>query len=149
LRWRWLEEIHPAARVQAIDDPSENDNSRFGANYTLEILGREPDIVFTSEDYGGPWARFLGCRHVLVDREGVRFPVSASAVPAAPLKHWEFLEPGVRAYFAKRVCVVGAESTGKTRLARELAEHYRTAWVPEYARQHCEKLLASGVDLWT
>jgi HTH-type transcriptional repressor of NAD biosynthesis genes len=31
-----------------------------------------------------------------------------------------------------RVCVLGAESTGKTTIAAALAEHYRTLWVPEY-----------------
>jgi NadR type nicotinamide-nucleotide adenylyltransferase len=30
------------------------------------------------------------------------------------------------------VCVLGAESTGKTTLAAALAEHFRTLWVPEY-----------------
>ena len=35
----------------------------------------------------------------------------------------------------KRVVVTGSECTGKTTLARALAAHYETAWVPEYARQ--------------
>jgi NadR type nicotinamide-nucleotide adenylyltransferase len=48
--------------------------------------------------------------------------------------NWEFIPRCVRPYFAKRVCVFGPESTGKTTLARRLAEHFRTAWVPEYAR---------------
>ena len=48
----------------------------------------------------------------------------------------------------KRVCVVGAESTGTTTLAQQLAAHYRTVWVPEYGREYSEKLAASGVDLW-
>jgi NadR type nicotinamide-nucleotide adenylyltransferase len=48
----------------------------------------------------------------------------------------------------KRVCIVGAESTGTTTLARELAEHYKTAWVPEYGREYSEKLAAAGIDLW-
>jgi HTH-type transcriptional regulator, transcriptional repressor of NAD biosynthesis genes len=65
------------------------------------------------------------------------------------MRTWEFLEPCVRAYFAKRVCIVGAESTGKTTLARALAEHYATTWVPEYARDYCQKLQDAGVDLWT
>jgi HTH-type transcriptional regulator, transcriptional repressor of NAD biosynthesis genes len=30
------------------------------------------------------------------------------------------------------VCVLGAESTGKTTIAAALAEHYGTLWVPEY-----------------
>lgn len=33
-----------------------------------------------------------------------------------------------------RVCLIGPHSTGKSTLARELAAHYRTAWVAEYAR---------------
>jgi NadR type nicotinamide-nucleotide adenylyltransferase len=149
LRAQWLREMHPAACVRAIDDPGEDDDSEFWAEYTVRILGNAPDVVFTSEDYGEAFARFLGCRHVLVDRERTHVPVSARAIRAAPLRHWEYLEPCVRAYFAKRVSVVGAESTGTTTLARDLAAHYNTVWVPEYGREYCEKLQAAGVDLWT
>src|SRR5688500_13811332 len=39
----------------------------------------------------------------------------------------------------KRVCLVGAESTGKTTLAAGLASHYNTVWVPEYARAFLKK----------
>jgi len=38
----------------------------------------------------------------------------------------------------KRVAIVGAESTGKTTLAQELAAHFKTVWVPEYGRQYTE-----------
>lgn len=34
-----------------------------------------------------------------------------------------------------RIAVIGPESTGKSTLCTRLAEHYDTAWVPEYARQ--------------
>lgn len=148
LRRQWLAEIHPRAHVRAIDDPGEDDNSRFWAEYTVRLLGYTPDIVFSSEDYGEAYARYLGCRHVMVDRERMHVPISASAIRSHPLRHWEFLEPCVRAYFVKRVCVVGAESTGTTTLARQLAEHYRTVWVPEYGREYCERMQADGVDLW-
>jgi NadR type nicotinamide-nucleotide adenylyltransferase len=37
-----------------------------------------------------------------------------------------------------RVCLHGPESTGKTTLARELAEHFHTLWVPEFGRLYCE-----------
>ena len=33
----------------------------------------------------------------------------------------------------------GPESTGKTTLCRQLAEHYKTFWVPEYAREYLQK----------
>jgi HTH-type transcriptional repressor of NAD biosynthesis genes len=85
----------------------------------------------------------------MVDRERSRVAISATAIRSAPLRYWEFLEPCVRSYFAKRVSVVGAESTGTTTLARDLAQYYGTAWVPEYGREYCEKLQAAGVDLWS
>lgn len=40
----------------------------------------------------------------------------------------------------KRVCVIGPECTGKTSLSEFLAGHFKTTWVPEYARSYLEKL---------
>jgi HTH-type transcriptional regulator, transcriptional repressor of NAD biosynthesis genes len=64
-------------------------------------------------------------------------------VRADPLGCWEFLEPPVRGFYAVRVCVVGAESTGKTTLAEDLARHFDTVWVPEYGREYSERKLAA------
>lgn len=35
--------------------------------------------------------------------------------------------------------VYGPESTGKTTLARQLAEYYQTAWVPEFSRDYLQQ----------
>lgn len=43
----------------------------------------------------------------------------------------------------KKVAIVGPECTGKTSLAQALANHYKTEWVPEYARGYLEKLVRS------
>lgn len=40
----------------------------------------------------------------------------------------------------KRIALLGGESSGKTTLARALAEALDTAWVPEYGRQRWEEL---------
>lgn len=40
----------------------------------------------------------------------------------------------------RRVAIVGPECTGKTDLARFLANHYQTLWVPEFARAYLEQL---------
>jgi NadR type nicotinamide-nucleotide adenylyltransferase len=37
-----------------------------------------------------------------------------------------------------RVCLLGAESTGKSTLARALAEHFETVWNPEYGRPYTQ-----------
>ena len=38
----------------------------------------------------------------------------------------------------KLICLIGAESTGKTTLAQALAAHFNCLWVPEYLREFCE-----------
>ena len=40
----------------------------------------------------------------------------------------------------KKIAVVGPESTGKSTMSAYLANHYQTVWVPEFAREYCEKL---------
>ena len=35
----------------------------------------------------------------------------------------------------KKIVIIGPESTGKSTLCTELAHHYNTLWVPEYARE--------------
>ncbi|MEP6927599.1 MAG: ATP-binding protein [Ginsengibacter sp.] len=39
----------------------------------------------------------------------------------------------------KKFVVLGPESTGKSTLCSQLAEHYNTLWVAEYAREYLEK----------
>lgn len=40
----------------------------------------------------------------------------------------------------RKIAITGPESTGKSILSEELAAHYKTAWVPEYAREYLEHL---------
>jgi len=40
----------------------------------------------------------------------------------------------------KKFVVIGPESTGKSTLCEQLATHYKTIWVPEYAREYLMKL---------
>lgn len=39
-----------------------------------------------------------------------------------------------------KIAITGPESTGKSRLAMELAEHYKTVYVPEFAREYIDHL---------
>jgi HTH-type transcriptional repressor of NAD biosynthesis genes len=104
------------------------------------------DAVFSSEAYGSELARRFHAEAVLVDPDRSRVPVSGTAIRSDPVAHWDRLGPGARGWFARRVIVVGAESTGTTTMARALARHYRlrggvwagTRWVPEYGRELTE-----------
>ncbi len=137
----WLREMFPAARVRLIPDVyyGHDDDSQLWAQLTIGWLGRAPDVVFTSERYGEPYAHFLGCQHIEVDLSRVTVPISGTRVRADPLGNWEFLDPPVREYYARRVVVLGAESTGTTTLSHDLAAHFGTLWVPEYGREYCEQ----------
>ena len=36
----------------------------------------------------------------------------------------------------KKIVIIGPESTGKSTLCKQLAEHYKTLWCPEFAREY-------------
>ncbi|RAY13278.1 transcriptional regulator [Actinomadura craniellae] len=181
LRTAWLREAHPQPQVEivpVVDDVEiDYDSDEIWAAHVAAFrnglalaagtgtgaLDRpEVDAVFSSEPYGPELARRFGAAHVPVDPPRRRHPVSGTAVRADPAGRWEWLSPPVRAYLARRVVVVGAESSGTTTLARALAAHYAarggawaaTRWVPEYGRTYCEEKLAAArratgrPDLW-
>jgi HTH-type transcriptional repressor of NAD biosynthesis genes len=112
--------------------------------------GVEVDAVFTSERYGGELARRFGAADVRLDVGRATYAMSATKVRADPIAAWSALEPPVRAWFAKRVVVVGAESTGTTTLSLDLADALRsrggpfalTGWVAEYGRELTVRKLA-------
>jgi len=149
LRANWLKEMVPAANVIVVEDNLPEDDSRAWAEYTLQILGYAPEIVFTSEDYGEQYAKCMGSRHMLIDKERKTVPISGTKIRENPLNYWDYLEPCVRSYFAKRVCVVGAESSGTTTIAQALAEYFKTLWVPEFGHEYSiAKILASDFEKW-
>ena len=43
----------------------------------------------------------------------------------------------------KKIVIIGPESTGKSTLSSQLAEHYKTVWCPEFAREY---LLEKGMN---
>jgi HTH-type transcriptional repressor of NAD biosynthesis genes len=152
LRVEWIAESFPDARVVVIDQEQRGlgeGGTEAWAAATLDVLGRRPDVVYTSEDYGPAYAGLMGAEHVMVDRERAVVPVSGTEVRERPLAHLDLLSPQVRAHYVLRVCVIGAESTGKTTLARDLAGHYGVTFVPEFGRYYCEAMPVPTRYRWT
>ncbi len=145
LRYAWMKALFPHLRVLHVTDenPQEPaDHPDFWEIWTNTILKNCPDgidIVFTSEDYGDELAKCLQAQHVLVDKERATVPISASKIRNSPFENWEYIPKQVRSYFIKRVVLTGPESTGKTVLSKQLAEHFQTVWVSEYGRQISEE----------
>jgi NadR type nicotinamide-nucleotide adenylyltransferase len=148
IRVACLREVHPEVEVIVVPDDVPDDSGAW-AEYTCRILGGRPEAAFTSEDYGEAWAAAMGATHVSVDRARRAVPCSGRTIRADPLGNLEYLSPFMRAVYVRRVAVLGAESTGTTTLTQALAEHYRTAWVPEYGREYSEQKWRNGyVAAW-
>ena len=137
-RLAWMRELVPRARVELlVGMPQAPDDHPEFWRVWREALPRV-DRVFTSDGYGRRLASELGARWIRIDPERTAFPISGTAVRADPHAHWQYLPRPVRAHFARRISVFGPESTGKTTLARSLAEALRARYVPEFARTFLE-----------
>lgn len=97
------------------------------------------DFVFASEGYGRRLASLFDAQFVPLDVGRRAVMISATIVRANLLENWDYIMPEFRRHFVKRVAIVGAESTGKTSLARDLAIHFETEWCPEWARGYLEE----------
>lgn len=135
-RVAWLRQLHPDVDIRLIADLTPAADAQAWADYTIELLGTAPDIIFSSDAFMEQVAQALGSRHFGVDLERHWVPVTGAMIRQSPLRLLEWLDPCVRAHYVKRVCVGGSESTGKTTLAENLAKHFGTNWVAEYGREY-------------
>ena len=140
LRYAWMRELFPNVTIIHIDAelPQEPaDHLHFWDIWrdTVQTAVPEPiNVVFASEQYGVRLAVELGATYVPVDQARGQVPISGTAIRRDPFAHWRFIPECVRPYYVKRVCLFGPESTGKSTLARDLAQHFDTVYVPEFAR---------------
>ncbi|GAA1905228.1 AAA family ATPase [Lapillicoccus jejuensis] len=142
LRVQWLVEEAPTARVTSVVDDAEIDFESAAAweHHTgvirslLDPADGPVGAVFTSDAYGEELAHRLDAEWVRVDPERSSLTVSSTAVRRDVPGHWWALPAAARAHLAKRVVVLGAESSGTTTLASDLADRYGVPWVPEYVR---------------
>ena len=138
LRLSWLKEMAPKAQIIQLNDENlaatQPDFGQAWEQTLRSTLPYVPDYLFASEEYGWTLAELLGMQYVPVNHAKTLVPISATLLRSDPMKYWQYLPPVVRPYFVKRVCIYGPESTGKTTLAIDLAQHYQTKFVEEYAR---------------
>jgi HTH-type transcriptional repressor of NAD biosynthesis genes len=107
-----------------------------GTQDIKNAIGKPIDAVFCGSDYLGT-NRFesLYCPESAViyfDREEV--PISSTEIREWASAHWDYLPEVCKDYYARKVLVVGGESTGKSTLVQNLALAYNTNYVAEYGR---------------
>jgi HTH-type transcriptional repressor of NAD biosynthesis genes len=102
LRRRWLQEIHPEIIIYTLDKSTfDKENAQEWVNQTVRLLGRLPDVIIGSAEYGEVYAQLAGCDHRLIDPDRKQFPISATQILANPTAHLDAMEPVVREYFLR------------------------------------------------
>ncbi|MEC4337788.1 AAA family ATPase [Stenotrophomonas pavanii] len=170
-RERWLRARFPQATVAVLDDvrlaalcvqrgaavrtlPQDSDDEHVQREFTawlcLSLFGGPVQAVYTGEDYGDGFAQALAMhfdapvRHERLERTLDVGQASGTQLRADPHAHRRSLSAEVYEDYVQRVAFIGGESSGKTTLARVMAERLQTAWVPEYGRTLWEQ---QGGDL--
>jgi NadR type nicotinamide-nucleotide adenylyltransferase len=143
VRFAWVSEAHLDCRVLLVRDEvpqAPDEHPEFWSIWSdlIQRYAGSIDVVFTSEAYGDELARRLSAEHVCVDPGRQSVPVSGTAIRADPIANWKWIPAMVRPSYVHRVAILGAESTGKTTLAMDLASRFQTEWVPEYGRAYCD-----------
>lgn len=154
-RTAWMRELYPDCRVVSCDEvvPQEPaEDPRFWPIWR-DLIARHVglvDTVFASEAYGHRLAVEIGARFIPCDPLRETAPISATMIRSDPFGHWAYIPRPVRPWFARRVCVFGPESSGKTTLSRQLAAALGTVHLPEYGRTWTEafgpEVAASDLD---
>ncbi len=143
LRFEWIKEefsnepsIGPELSLDDFDDESLPLSERM-PRWSTFLKKRFPsvDVIISSENYGIELAKILTIKHVAFDFERKKFPVSATMIREKPFRYWDFISLPARPFFVKKICFYGPESTGKSTMAKLLAEKYKTEFVPEVSRE--------------
>jgi HTH-type transcriptional regulator, transcriptional repressor of NAD biosynthesis genes len=142
VRARWIQELYPTIRIiEAWDGPDGYGDTpeicRTQENYILKKLnGLQITHFYSSEFYGDHVSRALGAIDRRVDEARTVVPISGTALREDYFAGRQYLAPTVYADLITKVCFMGAPSTGKTTLARTMAERHGTAWMPEYGAEY-------------
>jgi len=97
-----------------------------------------PTHVFTSDLYGERVAKELDMIWVPVDPNRETIHISGTEIRNNPVENFNYLPQYVKADLAKKVAIIGPESTGKSTLAKHLANKFKCGYVPEYGRTLAE-----------
>jgi NadR type nicotinamide-nucleotide adenylyltransferase len=151
LRVAWLEEQFPGVKVRRVKSAEwhKSDPADFGSQLLSGLRRILPKslagkFVFSLEARGKLLAEKLGAAYIPCDPALSGHATTEKEIRANPLKHWDALPRIVRPHYVRRVCVFGPESTGKSTLAKQLAKHFGTAYVPEYAQTY---IATNGKDI--
>jgi len=144
-RAAWIRRLYPSVEVvEAADGPTiigdSTEIKKLHEDYLLSLLENQKiDAFYSSEFYGEHISQAFNALDRRVDNCREKFPVSGTLIREEPYTYRQFVHPIVYRDLIVKVVFLGAPSTGKTTIARELAARRNTVWMPEYGREYWDQ----------
>lgn len=152
-RLSWLHQLSPGSQLVQIHVSDDADPVTVSRHIVerMQAQGAPVECVFGAGEPQRAIARSLNARFIPIGQQYARTEAE-SAIADDPSKHWHLIPRIVRPNFVRRVCIFGPESTGKTTLAQNLAEHFSTVAALEWARlaldEQANELLETDLPLF-
>lgn len=152
VRYRWIYELTShignvkIIRLSDIAKTKEDYTEQYWLEDSVKVkneIGKKIDVVFCGSDYGTDsfWYKcYPESKIITFERDGI----SSSEIRKHPYKYWDWIPNNVRPFYVKKVLLIGSESTGKSTLTINLANHFNTNYIDEAGRDISER---SGTDL--
>lgn len=157
MRYRWIlnSTRHlPNVKIILVEDQAaskEEYNTDYywqkGADDIRRTIGKPINAVFCGDDYLGTnrFESLYGPESDVIYYNRKEVPISSTNIRAWAVANWDYLPAVCRPHYAKKVLVLGGESTGKSTLVQNLALAFNTDYVSEVGRDTCA--YAGGEDL--
>ena len=138
----WIQQSAPKAEVLLTDDlctwhfsqPCVDSCTDLWKKRTAELIPHEIDVVYSSESYGEDFSKAISARHISVDPKRDVHPISGSQIRSNLAENWHHLPQIVKSGLHRKITILGAESSGTTTLACDLATELNLPWVAEVGR---------------
>lgn len=150
LRYRWILNCTrhlPNVKIILIEDKAvskEEYNTDYywekGANDIKATIGKPIDAVFCGDDYYGTnrFESLYSPESEVIYFPRKEVPISSTEIREWASENWDYIPDVCKSFYARKVLVVGGESTGKSTLVQNLALAYNTNFVSEVGRDTCE-----------
>ncbi len=143
VRAGWIKKLYPQVKIiEAWDGPEGYGDTpeikKVQEDYILKRLGNiKITHFYSSEFYGDHVSKALGAVDRRVDEGRSQISISGTALRENTYELKEYLSEVVYNDLIIKICFLGAPSTGKSTIAKELAKFFNTNSMPEY-----------GADFW-
>lgn len=128
--------------------PTENQDDfwNYWKNAIQSLVDDSIDFVFASEPYEQNVADSLGCTFIPIDINREVYPIKGSYVRGDLFYNQNSITKKFRELIHRNIVIFGAESTGKTTIARRVSKCLNARYYPEWARPYLETVGSEATD---